>query len=104
MEDSFPGAPGLTLPAPLWRDKGLQIIWSYSLVLLIFTSAARTTLLTQLSRLLENLCVCDIVCSDVRSAESFLLFITIVPWKERNTFSLLWRFQECPGINHGRLS
>lgn len=101
MEKSFPCAPGLTLLIPLWQDKGLQIICLYSLVLLIFISAARTVLLIQLSKLLENLCVHDTVCSDVKPAENFLIFVTIVPGKERNPFSLLWRSQECPGINPG---
>lgn len=94
MENSLPCAPGLTLPSPLWQDNGLQIICLYSLVLLIFISAARTALLIHLSKTLENLCVCDTVCSDVRPAESVLLFVTIVPGKESNPFSLLWRSQE----------
>lgn len=101
MEDSLPCASSLTLPFPLWRDKGLQIISLYSLVLLIFVSFAKTALLTQISKVLENLCVHDTVCSDVRPAESFLFFVTIVLGKERNPFSFLWRSQECPGINHG---
>lgn len=58
MEYSLPCAPGLTLPFPLWKDKGLQIICFASLVLLIFTSAARIALLTQLSKVL---CVHDTV-------------------------------------------
>lgn len=101
MEDSFPCSPGLTLLIPLWQDKGLQIICLQFLALLIFISAARTALLAQLSKLLENLCVHDTMSSDVQPTESLLLFVTVVPGKERNPSSLLWMSQECPGINHG---
>lgn len=82
MEDSFPCAPG---QVPLWQDKGLQIICLYSLVLLIFISEARTALLTQLSKLLENLCVHNTVCSDVRPGEkSFPTSVEVsgIPWNK----------------------
>lgn len=49
---TLPCAPGLALPFVLWQDEGFQIICFASLVFLIFISAARITLLTQLSKVL----------------------------------------------------
>ena len=85
MEDSLPRTPGLTLPFPLWQDKGLQIICFASPVLQFLSLHQELHCLLSLAKYFK-IFVCMILCKykvsslyvlmeDLQIASSFLLVL-----------------------------